>query len=130
MSQNIIKSYVALACGVKYFKDKADKNIDKILNIYFPGQRAFDQTQYFYWKSNDHTVEKFRRSNGRSVYDIAKEEIACAMKQIHQMQGGISQEDLYKQLMDVFAFDTKAVTRPYKERVDEAYQYAKDNNLF
>ena len=130
VSQNIIKSYVALACGVKYFKDKADKNIDKILNIYFPGQRAFDQTQYFYWKSNDHTVEKFRRSNGRSVYDIAKEEIACAMKQIHQMQGGISQEDLYKQLMDVFAFDTKAVTRPYKERFDEAYQYAKDNNLF
>lgn len=130
VSQNTIKYFIALACNVKYFKDKADKNIDRILNMDFGHKRSFDQTQYFYWKDDNHSIDKFRRSNGRSVDNIAKEEIACAMKQINQMQGGISREDLYAQLMDVLNFETRKVTRPYKERFDEAFQYAKNMNLF
>lgn len=125
-----IKSYVAKAYNFKAFNDIRETRLEKVLDSSFANQRAYDQTQYFYWKSANHTVEKFRRSNGRGVYDIAKEEIACAMKQIYQMQGGISPEDLYKQLMEVLAFGTKAVTKPYKERFDVAYQYAKENNLF
>ena len=129
VSYNTIKEYVARAYDFKAFNDSREERLNRILSINFSNQREYDQTQYFYWKSDDRKLQKFRRSNGRNIYDIAKEEIACAMKQINDIQGGISIEDLYKQLMDVLAFDTRAVTRPYRERFDEAYQYAKEKGL-
>ena len=130
VSFNEIKTYVSRACGFKVLNDIRENRLIKILNINFSDQREFDQTQYFYWKSDCRVIEKFRRSCGRSVYDISKEEIACAMKQIYKIQYGISQEDLYKQLMDVLDFNTRAVTKYYKERFDEAYEYAKEKEFF
>ena len=125
-----LKKCVAYSCGFKTFNGLREKRLLQVLNRLFFENRAFDQTQYFYWSSSSRNVTSFRLAGEREVEDIAKEEIACAMARVLAVQGNLSQDDLYHVLMQVFGFASKTLTRPYRERFDVAYAYGKEKGLF
>ncbi|UKI50895.1 MAG: hypothetical protein L6U99_06050 [Clostridium sp.] len=76
--------------------DKAKKCLIKTLeSLNLPTTK--DQYQNVYWsRRGDKQVESFRINSNRDIYDIPKEEIICAMKQIISIQGTLKSEDLYK----------------------------------
>ncbi|MCR5350790.1 MAG: hypothetical protein K6E20_07360, partial [Acholeplasmatales bacterium] len=82
-----------------------------------------------YWNCDNNNMDYFRYDTPLDIYQIPKEEIVSCMKQIIEIQGDISLDDLYKETLKEFNFKSKTLTSRIKNRFDYCYKYAKDNNI-
>ena len=83
-----------------------------------------DQTQRFYWPSSNRKMDIFRFGN-RDLYDIPKEEIACCMKQIIDIQQSLEKEDLFKLTLSAFEYGSSVLNNKNLERLEYVYAWAK-----
>ena len=102
------------------------KRLKELLNMHFYENRSFEVIQYFYWRDSNRTVEKFRYANGRSIEDIAREEIICAMKKVIELFGKKTEDELYFEVMKAFNFESKKITPEIRGRLEYVYAYAKE----
>ena len=121
ISYNLIRAYIASCADFHQFNPEREKRLKAILNQHFYTRRKLEQGQYFYYADEEMKVFGFRKAGIREIEDICDEEIVLAMNAILERDPGITQDDLYHQLMLAFAFKTHALTRIYKERFDLAY---------
>lgn len=89
ISFETLKDRVKENSNIKSMSDKAKERLIKILeSLNLPTTK--DQYQNVYWsRRGDKQVEIFRINSNRDIYDIPKEEIICAMKQIISIQGAL-----------------------------------------
>ena len=94
-------------------------------------QKTLDQDgNEFYWqKASEKTMDHYRAAFKRELKDISKEEIICAMNNVIEVQGNISQDDLFKFTLIAFGYDNKVLSKTNKERLLYVYDYAIQNNL-
>ncbi len=106
-----IKARMREVLGLQKMSQKASDTIEAQLCA-IGAVRTPDQGQDFYWRrdmSRDMTT--FRGDDGaRRLDDIAKEELAAAMRQILQIQISLSDDDLYKETLRAFGFETLTQT--------------------
>ena len=75
-------------------------------------------------------MESFRENSELDIYDIAKEEILCAMVQIAKMQGGVNREDLYKLTLQALKPKSQVLNKKVMERMDYVYNFGCDLGIF
>lgn len=86
---------------------------------------TYDQTQNVYWSTESkQEINEFRVNSGRDINDIPKEEILCAMKQILDVQGKISKEDLFKCTLEAFGYGQAILNKKNQERLEYVYNWA------
>ena len=85
-----------------------------------------DQQQMVYWHpTSAKDMDKFRVNSDRDIYDIPKEEILCAMKQILAVQGQISNEDLFRCTLEAFGYGQAVLSKKNQDRLEYVYNWAK-----
>ena len=117
VSFNIIKERIKKCCSMKVMSETAKTRLKYAIRecLY---DYSEDQTQKFYWKKDaNKEVTSFRLSGNRDIYDISKEEIACAMKQIIDIQKELSDDDLFRLTLEAFKYKTTSLTYKNKERL-------------
>ena len=75
-------------------------------------------------KSSAKDMDKFRVNSDRDIYDIPKEEILCAMKQILAVQGQISNEDLFRCTLEAFGYGQAVLSKKNQDRLEYVYNWA------
>ena len=69
-------------------------------------------------------MNKFRVNSDRDIYDIPKEEILCAMKQILAVQGQISNEYLFRCTLEAFDYGQAVLGKKNQDRLEYVYNWA------
>ena len=124
-----IKARVKDYSNIKVFSAKANQRLEYCIKPY--PNVSFDQSQKFYWPLKaKQSVEAFRENSGLDIYDIAKEEILCAMVQVANIQGGVNREDLYKLTLQALKPKAQTLNQKAIERMDYVYNYGKDLGIF
>lgn len=121
-----IKKIIGDLCGFRSFSGDREEHLKRKLNQWFGREnRQYGIDQYFYWADSSREVTEFRKAGPRDIDEIAVEEIAVAMKKVQTVQGGLSENELYRVLMRAFEFPTTAVTQKYREYFKRGYDLAK-----
>lgn len=129
VSFETIKSRVKDYSNIKVFSAKANQRLEYCIKPY--PNVSFDQTQKFYWPLKaPQKCDVFRENAGLDIYDIAKEEILCAMVQVAKMQGGVNREDLYKLTLQALKVEKQTLNQKAMERMDYVYNYGVDLGTF
>ena len=84
--------------------------------------------KFFFIEQNSY-MSNFRLAGGRDIYEVSKEELACAMREIIKIQGDLDTDDLYKAVLDAFKFDTKVLNKRIRERLDYVYEYGQKERI-
>ncbi len=126
VSYETIKDRIREFSSLQNISQKAKSRLDSAL-LHF---RDFtdDQTQKFYWPSSNRKVGTFRVGN-RDLYDIPREEIACCMKQIIDIQQSLEKEDLFKLTLSAFEYGSGVLNNKNLERLEYVYAWAKRQKL-
>ena len=77
----------------------------------------------FYWPKGINYNLTFFRISDRDINDIAKEELAAAMKQILKVQGKMSLDDLFKTTLEVFKYGDAKLNNKNKSKLKQAYEF-------
>ena len=130
ISFDLIKDRIKEYSDIKVFNQKAAQRLRMMLKI-LEYQKTLDQDgNEFYWqKVKEKTMDHYRAAFKRELKDISKEEIICAMNNVIEVQGNISQDDLFKFTLIAFGYDNKVLSKTNKERLLYVYDYAIQNNL-
>ncbi len=125
ISFETLKDRVKENSNIKSMSDKAKECLVKTLeSLNLPTTK--DQYQNVYWsRTGDKQVESFRINSNRDIYDIPKEEIICAMKQIISIQGSLKKEDLYKETLKALCYGQSVLNKRNIERLDYIYNLIK-----
>lgn len=125
ISFELIKTRVREHSNILSMSSKAKNRLEETLN-FLSFNITHDQTQLFYWsKDSSVEMEKYRVNGDRDLYDISKEEIICIMKQILEVQGQISQNDLFKCVLEAFEYGQAVLSKKNQERLEYVYNWAK-----
>ena len=85
-----------------------------------------DHQQMVYWRPGSAMdIDKFRVNSDRDIYDIPKEEILCAMKQILAVQVQLSNEDLFRCTLEAFGYGQAVLSKKNQDRLEYVYNWAK-----
>lgn len=125
ISFETLKDRVKENSNIKSMSDKAKERLIQTLeSLNLPTTN--DQYQNVYWsRIGDKQVESFRINSNRDIYDIPKEEIICAMKQIISIQGALKPEDLYKETLKALCYGQSVLNKRNIERLDYIYNLIK-----
>ena len=130
LSFNILKDRVKEHSNIKVMSQKAQMRLQMMLKVLqYPKTLDQDGSEFYWDKTSNLTVTKYRAAFKRDLSDIAKEEIICAMNNVFEVQGNITGEDLYKFTLIALGFDNPTLTKANKERLAYVYNYAVENNL-
>ena len=128
VSFETIKTKVRENSNIQNMSSKAKARLEMALRS-FDSYSTNDQTQRFYWSSsmfNSQDLKKFRVGSKRDLYDISKEEILCAMKQILDVQGEIENlDDLFRLTLAAFDYGSAVLNTKNQERLQYVYNWAK-----
>ena len=124
VSFETIRNRIKEKSNIQNMSSKA-KNRFTFLLKQFSANTTVDQTQEFYWKSSDRTINKIRIQSDRDLYDIPKEEILCAMHQVLKVQGDINKEDLFRCTLDAFDYGQSVLSKKNYDRLEYVYNWAK-----
>ena len=84
-----------------------------------------------YWTpGSNKDIVKFRTNSDRDLNDIPKEEIVAAMIQIINVQGKLSEEDLYRCTLEAFGYGQAVLSKKNLERLEYVYNWAKRYGKF
>lgn len=125
ISFETLKDRVKENSNIKSMSDKAKERLVQTLeSLNLPTTK--DQYQNVYWNRKVvKQVESFRINSNRDIYDIPKEEIICAMKQIISIQGSLKPEDLYKETLKALCYGQSVLNKRNIERLDYIYNLIK-----
>lgn len=84
--------------------------------------------KFFFVEQNSY-MSNFRLAHGRDIYEVSKEELACAMREITKIQGDLDNDDLFKAVLEAFKFDTKVLNKRIKERLEYVYEYGQKERI-
>lgn len=124
ISLETIKNRVREHSNIQSMSSKAKSRIEMALKSI---ARIEDQNQKFYWKNSNFEIERFRIGGKRDLYDICKEEILCVMKQILEVQGDISKDDLFRLTLEAIACTTSVLNTKALDRLNYVYNWALAN---
>ena len=128
VSHNLIKNYINEATkSISKISAKADGFIREELNSVFMN-KTIDlddkgKPVEFYWPKGINYNLTFFRISDRDINDIAKEELAAAMKQILKVQGKMSLDDLFKTTLEVFKYGDAKLNNKNKSKLKQAYEF-------
>lgn len=125
VSFETIKTRVREHSNIQSMSSKAKSRLESTLNL-LSFNITHDQTQLFYWNKDANVeMERFRINSDRDLYDIPKEEIICAMKQILEVQGKIKENDLYRCVLEAFGYGQAVLSKKNQDRLEYVYSWAK-----
>ena len=129
VTHNFIAQQIAASLGIQKLTQVQNRRLQDVLKKGFYKEREFDQTQYVYWADSKREVDYFKTGITQNIYDIAKEEISNCMYQIIEEQGQMKQDDLYKTVLALFSCKPSGLTADNRERLNVAYEYAKEKGM-
>ena len=129
ISFRLIKERIIKHSNIQVMKPKAEQRLINELCRRYVG-RTKDQDGYFYWtEGSNKSMTYFRIKYPRDIYDIAKEEILAAMKQVLKVQISLSTEDLYRKTLEALETKVLILNKRNKDRLDYVLEWAKENRL-
>jgi hypothetical protein len=120
-----IKARVREHSNIQSMSSKAKARLYSALETYKPTATQ-EKDQYVYWNvSQSKDMVQFRVNSDRDLDDIPKEEILCAMKQVLDVQGQLSQEDLFRCTLEAFGYGQAVLSKKNQDRLLWVYNWAK-----
>ena len=120
-----VKSRVRDYSNIQSMSSKARVRLESALKSMGFAMTA-DHNQTVYWRAGSTMdMDKFRVNSDRDIYDIPKEEILCAMKQILAVQGQLSNEDLFRCTLEAFGYGQAVLSKKNQDRLEYVYNWAK-----
>lgn len=125
VSFETIKIRVREHSNIQSMSAKAKSRLQSALRSFSTGATQ-DQNQMVYWApGSNKDIVKFRTNSDRDLNDIPKEEIVAAMIQIINVQGKLSEEDLYRCTLEAFGYGQAVLSKKNLERLEYVYNWAK-----
>lgn len=92
---------------------------------------TYDQNTIFYWpKDVSKIVNKPRKSFTRDIYDISKEEIVKVMFTITDIQGDLSNEDLFRCTLMALEYGQATLNTRNRDRLNYVHNWAIEQGYF
>lgn len=125
VSFETIKIRIREHSNIQSMSSKAKSRLQYALRAFSVGATQ-DQNQVVYWSQGaNKDLVKFRIDSDRDLNDIPKEEILAAMLQIINVQGELSEEDLFRCTLEAFGYGQAVLSKKNIERLEFVYNWAK-----
>ncbi len=119
VSFNTIKSRIKERMDLKVLSNRAELALKAKMRVFQP--QCIDRDGFYWAESADRHLTYFRTAGDRDLADIAPAEIEFAMKEIKQLQGDLSEDDLYKATLEAFEYKNATLTKKNRDILSKIY---------